>query len=136
MLRSFCKLTRVKKLNLIELRKFSNVTYNRHYLLYPWARMNPTMHKLLKHGCDIVSQFPLPAAYFAEDASECMHKIYRDTLKNHVRQNNRINRILDTFNRAVYCTDPVVSMVYLDNRIKKDVKKEISPQVKPFLLEE
>lgn len=28
-------------------------TYDMFFRLYPWARLNPTMHKLLIHGCEI-----------------------------------------------------------------------------------
>ena len=42
-----------KKLKLDELEEFCWQTYCLHYELYPWARMNPTCHKLLKHGCEV-----------------------------------------------------------------------------------
>ena len=72
-----CKL----KLKLDELENFCNETYDSFYELYSWARMNIAMHKLLKHGCEITRKFPLPIAYFAEDANESIHKIYRNTKK-------------------------------------------------------
>ena len=124
-----------KELNLKEMKKFSRDTYDLHYSLYSWAQMNPSMHKLLIHGCDIVRQFPMPIAFYAEDASESSHKIYRDTLKNHSRQSNRQYHIEDTFNRMIYLTDPIISMKYIDRRIKMH-KKKAAVDLQRFLLNE
>ena len=126
-----CKL----KLNLEELENFCNETYDLFYELYSWARMNPTVHKMLKHGCDITRKFPLPIAYFAEDANESMHKIYRNTKKNHARLSSRENCILDTFNRSVYLTDPVISMIYIERRIKMHKKQKLPSNIKRFLVD-
>lgn len=83
------------KIKLKELNEVCQQTYRLHYNKYPWARMNPTMHKLLIHGCQIAEQFPLPIAYFSEDANESWHKLYRENTISHSRQNSRENRILD-----------------------------------------
>ena len=105
----------------MQLDEFENLcskAHDLHYQLYPWARMSPTVHKLLIHSSDIIRQFPLPIAYYSEDASESWHKIYRQNLVSHARQISREARILDTFNRAVYVTDPVISLIYIKNRLK------------------
>lgn len=116
-----------------ELQKFSNLTYKLHYLRYPWARMNPSVHKFLEHGPDIVRQFPMPIAFYAEDALESMHKIHRQTVREHSRRSSRENAILDTFNRAVYLSDPIISMVYLDRRLEMHKNRPIPKGIKPFL---
>lgn len=95
--------------------------------------MSPSVHKLLMHGCHITRQFPLPIAYFAEDAGESMHKIYRETIKRHSRRNSRANALIDTFNRAVYITDPKISMIYIGRRIKMHKKRKMTLEVKRFL---
>lgn len=51
-------------------------TYKLFFELYPWAKMNPSVHKMLRHGVAIFWHFPLSLAYFAEDAAESMHKYY------------------------------------------------------------
>ena len=86
-------------------------TYNMHYNLYPWARMSPTVHKLLMHGCQIARKFPLPIAYFAEDAGESWHKYYRKNMIMHARQTSKANRLQDVFDRAIYLTDPMTSLI-------------------------
>lgn len=116
-----------------DLEKFSIETYELHYETYPWACLNPSVHKLLMHGPDIVRQFPLPIAYYAEDALESMHKVHRETVRDHSRRNTRENTILDTFNRAVYLSDPLISMVYLDRRMLMHKKRDLPLEVKRFL---
>ena len=49
-----------KRVDLDKLESFCFKIYEKHYITYPWARLNPTVHKLLRHGCEISRQFPLP----------------------------------------------------------------------------
>lgn len=79
-----CKMT----LDLDLLEKYSWKIDWLHYELYPWALMNPSLHKLFRHGCQIARKFPLPMAYYSEDASESWHKFYRKNMKSHARQVN------------------------------------------------
>lgn len=41
----------------------------------------------------------------------------------HARQNSRANRLLDTFNRCLYMSDPVISTINIDKRVKKENEK-------------
>lgn len=95
-----------RALKLENIKVLCNDTIDLHNQLYPWAKMNPSLHKLLKHGCEVALKFPLPMAYFAEDAGESWHKIYRRNWTDHARQSSRANRTLDVFNRAVCLSDP------------------------------
>ena len=85
------------------------------------------------HGPYIVRQFRMPILYYAEDALESMHKVHRETVRDHSRRDNRENSILDTFNRAVYLSDPLLSMVYLNGRLSMHSRREIPVEVKRFL---
>ena len=96
--------------------------------------MNPSLHKLLKHGTEIAAKFPLPIAYYAEDALESMHKIHRQTVREHARRDSRENTLLDTFNRAVYLSDPLISMVYFERRMKMHKQRDIQSEITRFLL--
>lgn len=123
------------KLDLLE--SFCEETYSLYYELYPWARMSPTVHKLLKHGCDIARELPLPVAFFAEDANESWHKLYRQYMIYHSRQDSRANRIIDVFHRALYFSDPLISNILLDNRIKsKEKKYDNSEDIQKFINDE
>lgn len=97
-------------------------TYCLYYEKYPWARMCPTIHKLLKHGCEIAEQLSLPVAYFSEDAIESSHKIYRQNMTRDARQSSRENRLKDVFHRAIYLSDPKISLIYLFGKSKYDFK--------------
>ena len=120
----------------LQLDEFENLcskAHDLHYQLYPWARMSPTVHKLLIHSSDIIKQFPLPIAYYSEDVSESWHKIYGQNLVSHARKISRESRILDTFNRAVYVTDPVISLIYIKNRLKGQWEKPITNEMNRYL---
>ena len=122
-----------KSVKLDELEQFCSNTYNLHYRLYPWARMNPSLHKLLKHGCQIARQFPLPIAYYAEDANESWHKVYRKNIKSHARQNSRKNRLFDIFKRAIYLSDPKISLILINNRFKFQRTQRKTMDISKFL---
>ena len=107
-----------KRLDLDKLEKFCFETYALHYTLYPWSRINPSTHKLLRHGCAVSRKFPLPIAFYSEDSSEAWHKLNRRNMKQRARQNSRQNRILDVLNRAMYLSDPKVSLEHITNRLK------------------
>lgn len=121
------------KLDLFE--AFCRKTYALHYQIYPWARMSPSLHKLLWHGCEIARQFRLPMAFYAEDANESWHKLYRKNMTSHARQNSRSNRILDVYNRAIFLTDPKISLILINKRLMQKNYKKLSFCVKRFLLE-
>lgn len=111
---------RKQGVNLDILQKYCIDTYKLFFELYPWAKMNPSVHKMLRHGVAIARNFPLSLAYFAEDAAESMHKCYRKSSLYHARQNSRENRLKDVFNRAVDMSDPLISTIYLEKRIGKN----------------
>lgn len=122
-----------KRLNLEKMETFSLDTYKLYYTLYPWAKINPTSHKLLVHGCQIARNFPLPMAYFAEDGLESWHKYYRSNTQYHCRQNSRINRITDLYNRAIEMSDPAISIIGIEKRIADLRKHKISAEVKNYI---
>uniref|UniRef100_A0ABD2VTW7 MULE transposase domain-containing protein n=1 Tax=Trichogramma kaykai TaxID=54128 RepID=A0ABD2VTW7_9HYME len=123
-----------KELDLDKLEKLCIETYWLHYSSYEWSRMNPSTHKLLMHGCQICRQFPLPIAYFSEDSSEAWHKLNRSNLKSGSRQCSREYRLLDTFNKAVYLSDPKISMTHVADRLKFRKNLDAPEEVKEFFI--
>lgn len=121
-----------EKVDLDKLEKLCLDTYKQHYNLYKWARMNPTTHKILMHGCQIARKFSLPISYYSEDSSEAWHKLNRRNMRDHARQNSRQNRILDVFNYAIYYSDPKISLVHIQNRSKFHKNREISSELQEF----
>lgn len=96
--------------------------------------MSPTVHKALVHGCDIIKQFPLPVAYYAEDALETSHKFFRKYMIQHARQSSRKLRIIDVFQRMIYLSDPKISLININDRTKKH-KLELINDTKIFMKE-
>lgn len=107
----------------------SKSTYRMHFTLYPWARMNPTKHKLLIHGPEVGKLFNLPLSFLAEDGQESWHKMYRKNIVGHARQDKREHRLTDTFDTAIYATDPVANK---DDLYDCD-QEETNPLIIPFL---
>lgn len=68
----------------------------------------------------------MPMIYFSEDANESWHKLYRSNMVKHARQNSRQNRILDIYNRAVYMTDPKISLVSIKRKSDTKIPAEAS----------
>lgn len=122
-----------KSLKLNELENFCWETYCLHYNLFPWARMSPSLHKLLKHGCEIARQFSIPIVYYSEDSNESWHKLYRKNMVSHARQNGRKNRLLDVFNRAVCLSDPKVSLIKIEKRMRLYKKQKAHTNIRRFL---
>lgn len=121
-----------EKLNLDALEAYCIETYNSHYQLYPWSRMNPSTHKLLIHGCQVARKFPLPISFYSEDSSESWHKLYRKNMREHARQISRKARLLDVFNRSVYLSGPKLCFLYIEKRLKFHKLKEVDPDVAQF----
>jgi len=81
----------------------------------------------------ILREFPLPIAYYSEDANESWHKLYRKNMTQHSRQNSRENRMLDVFNRALYLTDPKISTILIENRLQSFKQKHVPSEIKKFV---
>lgn len=56
-------------------------------------------------------------------------------MKERARQNSRENRLMDTFNRAVHITDPLVRNMYIGERIKERNRHPIPLEIKEFILQ-
>lgn len=100
------------------LKALGESTCKKIYLVYPWVSISPTLHKLLIHGTTIQSRFKLPLGFYAEDAGESCHKLYRANATHHARQTSRKNRLKDIYNYAIYYSDPAISNIYVQKRAK------------------
>lgn len=114
------------------LERFCWETYKLYYKLYPWASLSPTVHKMLRHGCEIARKFKMPMLYYAEDCLESGHKFLRRNMTAHARQISREARLLGVYNRTVYVTDCKIAI--LTNEASKSSKKHpITPEMEPFI---
>ena len=78
-----------------------------------------TINKVLIHAKQILENSVLPAGYFGEEASEARNKFYKRDREFHARKNSRINNLEDIFNRAMDTSDPVISSISLQYRLKR-----------------
>lgn len=104
------------------------------YKLYPWARMRPSVHKFLLHGCDIADKFQLPQAYYAEDALEHLHKATKNAVINNSRQTSNTDRLNDTFQHILSQSDPLISLLGLEKRLKLKKKQLIPNHALEFII--
>lgn len=108
-------------------RVFCDQLCDRYFLLYPWARMNPTMHKFLKHGWEIASRLPLAIAQYSEDGSERWHSAHRKNAIEHARQNSQENQITHMLNRAMCDSDPAISFLTFDGVESQPITDDMKP---------
>ena len=86
---------------------------------YPWFPMPATINKILIHAKQILENSVLPAGYFWEEASEARNKFYKTDREFHAKKNSTINNLEDIFNRAMDTSDPVISSISLQYRLKR-----------------
>ena len=96
--------------------------------------MNPSIHKFLMHGCQISSKFPLPIEFFSENSIESWYKLNRANITQKSRLLSKKARLLDVFNRAVYLSDPKMSLVYINKRLKFRNVKDLPQEIEQFFM--
>ena len=124
-----------KKLKLDLVNNLCRETITMYFNLYLWARMNPTVDKALVHGCDIIKQFQLPIAYYSKVALESSHKFFRKYMFTHASQCSRKSRILDVFNHMIYLSDPKISFIKIEDRLKQHKDSKLPENVKKYIYE-
>lgn len=91
--------------------------------------MTPTVHKVLAHSKQIMQNTVLPVEYFAEDAAESRHKIYKSDRLCHARRTNRSDNLFDVFNRSMDTSDPLISSLRINTRVHQRKRAALLPEV-------
>lgn len=120
-----------ERLDFDKVQDLSQQAYRRHFEMYSWARMNPTLHKMLIHGPDIGRNFSLPLSFLAEDGQESWHKHYRRNLVMHARQDTPEHRLQDTLHTALQVTDPFTSIPFHYAKYVETTPPEI---IQPYII--
>ena len=120
-------------LNLEKFETFSFDTADLYMTKYPWFSIPATIHKVLIHAKQILENFVLPAGYFGEEASKARNKFYKRDREFHTRKNSRINNLEDIFNSAMDTSDPVISSISLQYRLKRLHKLILPSEVMALL---
>jgi len=109
--------------------KISHATAELYVRCYPWYPMPSTVHKILMHGAEIISTSLLPIGMLGEEASEARNKDYKRYRKDHSKKHNRETNLEDTFYRIMDTSDPVISTISLEKRIKNKKRLPFPPDV-------
>lgn len=94
------------KINLETFEKYARETEELHVQLYEWHPMSPTIHKILRHGAEVISSALLPIGQLSEEAAEARNKHFRDYRLNYPRKFSREACNLDVINRLLLTSDP------------------------------
>jgi len=98
-----------------------------------WFSLPPTLHKILKHGNEIISECPLPIGLTNEEASEANNKYIRSFRLNHSRKNSWRNGIKDVFHRLMDISDPCIQSSFAARSDKKRARRNLSPEILALL---
>ncbi|XP_011872388.1 PREDICTED: uncharacterized protein LOC105564550 [Vollenhovia emeryi] len=101
---------------------------------YKWYPMPPTVHKILMHSGQIIRNSAFPLGMLGEEASEARNKNYKNFREFHSRKHSRIANLTDMFNRALDSSDPVLSTMCLNSRIRKRKQLSLPHAVRNLLL--
>lgn len=114
-------------------KKFCLDTAELYVNLYLWHPMTTTVHKILIHGYEIISNFLLPIGQLSEEAQESRikdFKIYRERFS---RKTSRQANLEDVFQRLLVSSDPLITSLRSLEPIKR---KSLDAEVRAMLLEE
>lgn len=98
--------------NSVDVHKFESYTHETATLytdLYGWHPMSPTIHKVLMHGTEVISQAILPIGQLSEEAAEARNKHFRQYRLNFARKFSRVECNKDVLNRLLLSSDPYLS---------------------------
>ena len=99
-----------------------------------WYNIPPTMHKILRHGKQIIETCALPIGMTNEEASEANNKILRHVRLFHARKTSWHDHLSDLYHRAMDVSDPVILTIGSQKKKKhKREKKSLSPEILALL---
>lgn len=86
-------------------------TYEFYVEKYNWFYMPVSMHKLLFHGAQVISNFLLPIGGYSEEALETRNRDNLYFREHHARKCHRIKTMEDQYNRLLVTSDPYISSI-------------------------
>ena len=98
-----------------------------------WFSLPPTLHKVFKHGADIIRNCPVPIGLTNEEASEANNKFLRNFRLHHSRKASWKEGVEDLFNRLTDISDPVIQESIQNSRRRKAQKTSLSPEILALL---
>jgi hypothetical protein len=98
-----------------------------------WYSLPPTLHKIFKHGKDIIRECPLPIGLTNEEASEANNKYLRSFRFHHTRKTSWKDGIQDLFHRLMDISDPLIQQTDSVHTARSKTRKALSPQILALL---
>jgi len=77
--------------------------------LYDFYPMSPTLHKILRHGAEVIKNAILPIGQLSEEAAEARNKHIRSYRLNYSRKFSRVSCNQDVLNRLLLTSDPLIT---------------------------
>lgn len=96
----------------INVNKFNNLAMETRDLYlqeYSWYNMPMSIHKILVHGYEVISQFNIPIGEMSEECLEARHKEIRKARLTHTRKRSRTESNIDLMNRLIITSDPLLA---------------------------
>jgi hypothetical protein len=102
-----------------------------------WYNISPTIHKIIVHGSAINDAIDLPLGLLSEEPSECNNKEIRKAKTQHSRRNSPVNTMMDTYNRGMDKSDPVIISWLCEEKLANRPKRpKLSLEVADLLKED
>jgi hypothetical protein len=102
-----------------------------------WYNISPTIHKIVVHGAAINDAIDLPLGLLSEEPSEANNKEIRKAKTQHSRRNDPINTLMDTYNRGMDRSDPVIISWLSEEKLANRPKRpKLSLEVANLLKED
>ena len=117
------------KPNLKKYSEYALRTYELCVEKYPWYPMPLSLHKVLKHGADILETFSLPIGWYSEEAQEANNKTFRKIRLQLNRMTNRTETNKDILKRLLIGSDPYVAIFRARREKTSTVKTEDAKRI-------
>jgi hypothetical protein len=98
-----------------------------------WFSLPPTLHKIFKHGKQIIISCPLPIGLTNEEASEANNKFLRRFRLHHTRKTSWRDGVQDLFHRLMDISDPIVQETPASQAVRNRARRILSPQILSLL---
>lgn len=110
------------KINVEAFQKYCDETAEMYVALYGFYPMSPTLHKVLRHGAEVIKHAILPIGQLSEEAAEARNKNIRQYRLNYSRKFSRVECNMDVLNRLLLTSDPLLTSMRTNLYFKKNRK--------------
>lgn len=110
------------KIDVDAFQKYCDETAEMYVALYRFYPMSPTLHKVLRHGAEVIKHAILPIGQLSEEAAEARNKHIRQYRLNYSRKFSHIECNMDVLNRLLLTSDPLLTNMRKNRYFRKNRK--------------